>query len=71
MIRTCSSFAVSRFELETRLSDRIHQGRQTHLVRDFAIMVRQRRLRPEKGRRKDLRKIESLIFDLRPLLDDE
>lgn len=44
---------------------------QLHRVRDFAIMVRQRRLRPEKGRRKDLRKIESLISDLRPLLDDE
>jgi hypothetical protein len=42
-----------------------------HRVRDFAIMVRQRRLRPEKGRRKDLRKIESLISDLRPLVDDE
>src|SRR2546430_8216712 len=34
---------------------------QLHRVRDFAIIVRQRRLRPEKGRRKDLRKIESLI----------
>lgn len=44
---------------------------QLHQVRDFAIMVRQRRLRPEKGRRKDLRKIESLISDLRPLVDDE
>lgn len=44
---------------------------QLHRVRDFAIMVRQRRLRPEKGRRKDLRKIESLISDLRPLLDGE
>ena len=44
---------------------------QLHLVRDFAIMVRQRRLRSEKGRRKDLRKIESLISDLRPLVDDE
>jgi hypothetical protein len=44
---------------------------QLHRVRDFAIMVRQRRLRPEKGRRKDLRKIESLISDLRPLVDDE
>ena len=32
---------------------------QLHRVRDFAIMVRQRRLRPEKGRRKDLRKIDS------------
>jgi len=44
---------------------------QLHRVRDFAIMVRQRRLRPEKGRRKDLRKIESLISELRPLVDDE
>ena len=44
---------------------------QLHRVRDFAIMVRQRRLRPEKGRRKDLRKIESLISELRPLLNDE
>ena len=44
---------------------------QLHRVRDFAMMVRQRRLRPEKGRRKDLRKIESLISDLRPLVDDE
>ena len=44
---------------------------QLRRVRDFAIMVRQRRLRPEKGRRKDLRKIESLISELRPLLDDE
>jgi hypothetical protein len=44
---------------------------QLHRVRDFAIMVRQRRLRPEKGRRKDLRKIESLISDLRPLVDEE
>jgi hypothetical protein len=44
---------------------------ELHRVRDFAIMVRQRCLRPEKGRRKDLRKIESLISDLRPLVDDE
>jgi len=44
---------------------------QLHRVRDFAIMVRQRRLRPEKGRRKDLRKIDSLISDLQPLLDED
>jgi len=44
---------------------------QLHWVRDFASMVRQRRLRPEKGRRKDLRKIDSLIFDLQSLLDDD
>jgi hypothetical protein len=44
---------------------------QLHRVRDFAIMVRQRRLRPDKGRRKDLRRIDSLISDLRPLIDNE
>jgi len=44
---------------------------QLHRVRDFAIMVRQRRLRPEKGRRKDLRRIDSLISDLRPLINNE
>ena len=41
-----------------------------HRARDFASMVRQRRLRPEKGRRKDLRKIDNLIFDLQSLLDE-
>ena len=44
---------------------------QLHRVRDFAIMMRQRRLRPDKGRRKDLRRIDSLISDLRPLIDNE
>lgn len=42
---------------------------QIHDVRDFTILVRQRQLRPDKGRRKDLRKIDSLISDLRPLLE--
>jgi len=44
---------------------------QLHRVRDTAMVVRNRRLRPEKGRRKDLRKIENLISDLRPLVSDE
>jgi hypothetical protein len=30
----------------------------------MTIMVRKRKLKPEKGRRKDLRKIDSLIRDL-------
>jgi hypothetical protein len=42
---------------------------QLHRVRDIAMVVRNRRLRP--GRRKDLGKIENLISDLRPLVDDE
>jgi hypothetical protein len=37
---------------------------QLHDIRDLTIMVRKRKLKPEKGRRKDLRKIDSLIHDL-------
>ncbi len=44
---------------------------ELHRIRDFSIMVRQRRLRPEKGRRKDLRKIDSLICELLPLAGDD
>ncbi|PYK38807.1 MAG: hypothetical protein DME60_10645 [Verrucomicrobia bacterium] len=36
---------------------------QLHDIRDLTIMVK-RKLKPEKGRRKDLRKIDSLIHDL-------
>jgi len=35
-----------------------------HQIRDLTIVVRNRKLTPEKGRRKDLRKIDSLIVDL-------
>jgi len=35
-----------------------------HEIRDLTIMLRKRKLKPEKGRRKDLRKIDSLIHDL-------
>jgi hypothetical protein len=35
-----------------------------HQIRDLTIVVRNRKLKPEKGRRKDLRKIDSLIADL-------
>jgi hypothetical protein len=37
---------------------------QLHDIRDLTIMVRKRKLKPEKGRRKNLRKIDSLIHDL-------
>jgi len=37
-------------------------------IRDLMIHVRKRKLKPEKGRRKDLRKIDSLIEDVRLLL---
>ena len=35
-----------------------------HQIRDLTIIVRNRKLKLEKGRRKDLRKIDSLIVDL-------
>ena len=35
-----------------------------HQLRDLTTMVRKRKVKPEKGRRKDLRKIDSLITDL-------
>ncbi len=38
-----------------------------HRIRDLTIMVRNRRLKPKKGRRKDLRQIDTLITDLGPL----
>ncbi len=37
---------------------------QLHQLRDMTTMVRKRKVKPEKGRRKDLRKIDSLINDL-------
>jgi hypothetical protein len=41
-----------------------HVSRETlQQIRDLTI-VRNRKLKPEKGRRKDLRKIDSLIVDL-------
>ena len=35
-----------------------------HQIRDLTIIVRNRKLKPDKGRRKDLRKVDSLIADL-------
>src|SRR5438445_13059127 len=35
-----------------------------HQIRDLTIVARDRKLKPEKGRRKDLRKIDSLIVDM-------
>lgn len=40
-------------------------------LRDLMIHVRKRKLKPEKGRRKDLRKIDSLIEDLQSLVPDK
>ena len=40
-------------------------------LRDPMIHVRKRKLKPEKGRRKDLRKIDSLIEDLQLLVPNK
>jgi hypothetical protein len=37
-------------------------------IRDLMIHVRKRKVKPEKGRRKDLRKIDCLIEDVRLLM---
>jgi hypothetical protein len=42
-----------------------------HQLRDLMIHVRKRKLKPEKGRRKDLRKIDSLIEDLQLLVPNK
>jgi hypothetical protein len=41
-----------------------------HQLRDLTSMVRKRKVKPEKGRRKDLRKIDALITDLHLFLPD-
>jgi hypothetical protein len=50
----------------TKAAETLSQER-LHDIRDLTIMVRKRKLKPEKGRRKDLRKIDSLIRDLRSI----
>jgi hypothetical protein len=41
-----------------------------HRVRDLTMMVRNRKVHPEKGRRKDLRKLDSLITDLQEMMQN-
>ena len=51
--------AVTRYKRAEELSrDRLHD------IRDLTIMMRKRKLKPEKGRRKDVRKLDCLIRDL-------
>lgn len=42
-----------------------------HQLRDLTTMVRKRKVKPEKGRRKDLRKIDTLISDVHAFLPAE
>jgi hypothetical protein len=44
-------------------TDKLSRDR-LHEIRDLTIMLRKRKLKPDKGRRKDLRKIDMLITDL-------
>lgn len=37
---------------------------EIHRIRDLTSLVRDRKLKPERGRRKDLRKLDALIEDL-------
>jgi hypothetical protein len=58
-----SRAALGSFEPVDELSrERLHE------LRDLMIHIRKRKLKPEKGRRKDLRKIDSLIEDVRILM---
>src|SRR5439155_6939680 len=51
--------AVTRYKRAENLSrERLHD------IRDLTIMMRKRKLKPEKGRRKDVRKLDSLIHAL-------
>jgi hypothetical protein len=51
--------AVTRYKRVEDLSrERLHD------IRDLTIMMRKRKLKPEKGRRKDVRKLDLLIRDL-------
>ena len=60
--------AESRAALESGKPAEELSRERLHQLRDLTILVRKRRLKPEKGRRKDLRKIDSLIEDLRILM---
>ena len=54
--------AVTRYKQAEDLSrERLHD------IRDLTIMMRKRKLKPEKGRRKDVRKLDSLIHDLQSI----
>ena len=58
-----TALAKSTKSISSKRADALSRE-QLHDIRDLTIMVRKRKLKPEKGRRKDLRKIDSLIHDL-------
>ncbi len=44
---------------------------RAHQLRDLTAMVRNRKVKPEKGRRKDLRKLDALITELHLFLPNQ
>ena len=60
--------AESRAALESNKPAEELSRERLHQLRDLTILVQKRKLKPEKGRRKDLRKIDSLIEDLQLLV---
>lgn len=63
--------AESRAALESNKPAEEFSRERLHQLRDLTILVRKRKLKPEKGRRKDLRKIDSLIEDLQLLVPNK
>lgn len=53
-----TAVVMSEPAAETLSRERLHQ------IRDLTILVRNRKVKPEKGRRKDLRKLDGIITDL-------
>jgi hypothetical protein len=45
-------------------------GTQIRDLRDMLTLLRHRQLKPDKGRRKDLKKIESVVNDLAMLIEN-
>ena len=79
-LRLTASAYVARLEDEVRAAAAAvrsygpveHLSRERlHQIRDVTIELRRRKLKPEKGRRKDLRKIDSLIGDLQSVLGEK
>jgi len=63
--------AESRAALEASKPAEELSRERLHQLRDLTILVQTRKLKPEKGRRKDLRKIDSLIEDLQLLIPNK
>src|SRR4029453_7938398 len=61
LAESAAAVALSR-RTESLSRERLHD------IRDLTIMLRKRRLKPQKGRRQDPRKIDSLICDLRSVI---